>query len=278
MTWPEPLTWPFMQHAFIAAGCIAVAGSAVGYFAILRRQTFATHALAHTGFAGAAGAALIGLHPLAGLFIVAFVAGLLMSTLGARLGERDVSVGMVLMFALGLGMLFLHMHDANANTAIGILFGSILGINKVQVGLTAGISLLLLIALAVLYRPLRFASINPAAARARGVPLAAINLLFMLMLATATAVAVPIIGALLCFAILVGPAATAQIWTGRIASGLVLSALLALLQTWGGLLASYYLDYPATSWIAGFSFACYFISRLCAPQLHDSLRPVRGYR
>ncbi|HET7315089.1 metal ABC transporter permease [Salinisphaera sp.] len=264
VSWPAPLDMAFMRHAFAAATCIAVAGSAVGYFVVLRRQAFASHALSNLGFAGAAGASLIGADPMLGLFVFVLAAALLMAASGEDLGERDISVDMILMFSLGLGILFVNRYSANANAAIGILFGSVLGISAGQLRLTAIVLLGVVLLLAVLFRPLRFASLNPQAARARGLPIAFINILFLLVLAGTAAVAVPVIGALLSFAIFVGPAAAAQAWTGRVASGLALTVALALAQTWAGLTLSYYVNVPATSCIAGLSFFCYALAGLTA--------------
>ena len=264
MNWPAPLDMAFMRHAFVASTCIAIAGSAIGYFVVLRRQAFAAHALANVGFAGAAGASLLGLNPMLGLFIFVIAAALLMAVAGEQLGDRDISVGMILMFSLGLGILFVNLYSANADAAIGILFGSVLGIDTAQVQLTAVVSLAVTLLLIAMFRPLRFASINASAARARGVPVTAISTLFLLVLAAATAVSVPVIGALLSFAIFVGPAAAAQAWTGRVATGLGLTVGLALIETWGGLTASYYVNVPAASCIAAISFFLYAASRLTA--------------
>lgn len=264
MNWPAPLDMAFMRHAFAAATCIAIAGSAVGYFVVLRRQAFAAHALANVGFAGAAGASLVGVDPMLGLLVFVIVAAVSMAAAGEDIGDRDISVGMILMFSLGLGILFVNLYSANANAAIGILFGSVLGISDGQAWLTAAVSVVVIISLLVMFRPLRFASMNAAAARARGLPVTAIGMLFLLLLAATTAVAVPVIGALLAFAIFVGPAAAAQAWTGRVATGLALTVGLALIETWGGLCASYYVNLPAASCIASLSFLLYVASRLTA--------------
>lgn len=264
-----------MRHAFVAASCVAVAGSAVGYFVVLRRQAFASHALSNVGFAGAAGASLVGADPMLGLFAFVLTASVLMAAFGRDLGQRDISVGMILMFSLGLGILFVNLYSANANAAIGILFGSVLGIGTGQMWITVVTAFVILLLLAVLFRPLRFASLNPMAARARGLPVGLINLLFLLLLGATAAVAVPVIGALLSFAIFIGPAAAAQAWTGRVATGLAVTILLALAETWGGLIASYYFDVPAPSAIAGLSFFCYALSGV-TPERLGRLRPRRS--
>lgn len=279
MNWPFFLDMAFMRHAVVAGTCVAIAGSAIGYFVVLRRQAFAAHALANVGFAGAAGASLIGVDPMLGLFVFVFAAAVAMHLGGAELGDRDVSVGMILMFSLGLGVLFVNLYSANANAAIGILFGSLYGVNETQLAITGGVSVTVVVALAVLFRPLRFASLNPDSARARGLSIAGLGLLFLLLLAAMAAVAVPVIGALLSFAIFVGPAAAAQAWTTRVASGLALTVALAVGETWGGIIASYYINLPASSAIAGASFAVYALAWLTThPAISERTARARAAR
>ncbi|OHV12815.1 metal ABC transporter permease [Kushneria phosphatilytica] len=262
MNWPALLEMQFMRHAFAAASCIAIAGSAIGYFVVLRRQAFAAHALSNVGFAGAAGASLLGIDPLLGLFVFVLASAVLMALAGENVGQRDISVGMILMVSLGLGILFVNLYSANADAAIGILFGSVLGISHEQLHMTFMTSLVVMGLLVIMFRPLRFASLNAPAARGRGLPVTALNLLFLLLLGATAAMAVPVIGSLLSFAIFIGPAAAAQAWTGRVASGLVLTMALALLETWGGIAASYYINWPASSCIAILSFAIYALGWL----------------
>ncbi|WP_205909446.1 metal ABC transporter permease [Salinicola lusitanus] len=262
MTVPEFLRYDFMQNAFLATTIIAVMGSLVGYFVVLRRQAFGSHALSNIGFAGAAGASLIGAEPMVGLLVFVLGAALLMAWSGRNVSERDVSVGMILMFSLGLGALFINLYSANANAAIGILFGSVFGIDASQIRWITITSLVVLAGLVAIFRPLRFASLNPDAARARGIPVSLIDTLFLLLLGAASAIAVPVIGALLSFAIFIGPASAAQAWSGRIGVGLALTVLLSLGESWGGLVISYYANLPASSCIAGLSFGLYALSRL----------------
>ncbi|WP_110669721.1 metal ABC transporter permease [Salinicola halophilus] len=259
---PEFLQFAFMRHAFVATTAIALMGSLVGYFVVLRRQAFASHALSNIGFAGAAGASLIGAEPMLGLLVFVMGAALVMALTGREMGERDISVGMILMFSLGLGALFINLYSANANAAIGILFGSVFGIDADQIRWIVVVSLVLLGGLATLFRPLRFASLNPEAARARGIPVRTIDTLFLLLVGAAAAIAVPVIGSLLSFAIFIGPAAAAQAWCPRIGAGLALTAALALTQSLGGLVLSYYANLPASSCIGALSFGCYALSRL----------------
>lgn len=255
------LEYAFMRHAVLAGSSIAVLSAVVGYFVILRRQAFAAHALSHVGFTGAAGAILVGLSPAVGLFGFTAVTGLVLAVAGHRIRQRDVGIGMVLMFALGLGVLFLNLYTANAQAAMSILFGSIVGISAGQAWASLSIAFAGLAVLAVLYRPLQFASLDPEGAQARGIPVRLLDALFLLLVAVSVALAVPVIGALLIFAFLIGPPAAAQALTRTVGSGLLLSAVLALAITWAGLAASYVVGYPASTWISSMSFALYMLAQ-----------------
>jgi zinc/manganese transport system permease protein len=167
---------------------------------------------------------------------------------------RDVEVGMVLSFALGLGVLFLSIYtqsSANASASANVLFGSILSVRRVDI-LTSAISgSITLLLLAALFRPLLFASIDPEVAQARGVPVRPLSIVFLVLLAVATAEAVLVVGVLLVFALLIAPAATAEHLTHRPLSALVLSVVLGLIFMWGGLI----LAFAGTRWPAGFCIA-----------------------
>jgi zinc/manganese transport system permease protein len=251
------LEYDFMRHAVAAGTAIAVAAAVVGYFVILRRQAFAAHALSHVGFTGAAGAILLGLNPYTGLFTATFLTALGLAWLGSRLNERDIAVGMILMFSLGLGVLFLNLYTANSQSAMGILFGSIVGITKGQAWLSAGVAVVVVLGMVVIFRPLLFMSLNEEAAAARGVPVQILHVIFLGLLAATVAIAVPIIGALLIFSLLVGPAAAARSLSRDTRSGLLIAILLGVLETLGGIACSYTFGYPASTWIASLSFFVY---------------------
>ena len=203
--------YAFMRHALAAGTAIAVVSATVGYFVTMRRQAFAAHALSHVGFAGAAGAILLGLDPYVGLFGITFLAALGLAWSGQRLSERDVSVGMILMFSLGLGVLFLNLYMENVHAAMAILFGSIVAVTLGQTWLSVGVAIAVMVLLAAIVRPLLFMSLNEEAAAGRGVPVKLLNAIFLGLLAVTVAIAVPVIGALLIFALLVGPPAAAQL-------------------------------------------------------------------
>ena len=254
------LEYGFMRHALAAGTAIAVVAAVMGYFVVLRRQAFAAHALSHVGFTGAAGAILLGLNPYAGLFTATFLTALGLAWSGRRLSERDVGVGMVLMFSLGLGVLFLNLYTSNSQSAMSILFGSIVGVTLAQAWLSVGIANAVLLGLGLIFRPLLFMSLNEEAAAGRGIPVQLMNVCFLGLLAATAAIAVPIIGALLIFALLVGPPAAARSLTRGAESGLIIAVILGVLETWGGIACAYTIGYPASTWIASLSFFVYVVA------------------
>ena len=250
----------FMQHAFEAGTIVAIVAGVVGYFVVLRRSSFASHALSHIGFTGAAGAVLLGLNPLLGLLAFTSAGGVGMALLGRKAESRDVQIGTVLAFMLGLGVLFISLYTGYATEAYSLLFGEILGISTSDVWLTLGVSLSVLLAMAVMYRPLLFTSLDQDVAEAKGVPVFALGIAFMLVLAIATSIAVQVIGVLLIFALMITPAAIAGRLTRRPASGIALTVVIALVTTWFGLFASFYLPYPVSFFITSSVFGLYLLS------------------
>jgi len=239
----------FMRHAFAAAGIVAVVAACTGYFLVLRGQTFAGHALAHVGFAGATGAVLFGISPLWGLLGSTVAGGIGMGVLGERLEGRDVAIGIVLAVSLGLGLLFLHFYTAYASQATALLFGNLLGVDARTVVILGVLAGLCLVGLALIGRPLLFASLQPELAEAKGVPLRGLGVIFLAIVAVATAECAQIVGVLLVFALMVAPAAAAQRLTRRIGPGVLLALALALADAWGGLVLAYYTDWPSSFWI-----------------------------
>ncbi len=258
------LDYDFMRNALAAAAIVAVVAGLVGYFLVLRGQTFAGHALSHVGFAGATGAVLVGVSPLAGLIAVAVAAGVGMGIMGERLAQRDVAIGIVLSFSLGLGLLFLHFYTSFASAASALLFGNVLAVDRETVWVLLALGILCVGALAIIARPLLFASLQPELAEARGVPLRALGALFLALVGLATAECAQIVGVLLVFALMVGPAATAQRLTTGIGQGLALSAGLALAEAWLGLTLAFYTDWPTSFWICTLSAAVYLLAGLPA--------------
>lgn len=252
--------YDFMRTAFLAGGLVAVVAGAVGFFLILRNLTFAGHALSHVGFAGATGAVLVGAPPLWGLLAFTLAAAVVMGLLGERLRGRDVAVGIILALALGLGVLFLSLYTSHATQATAILFGNVLGVDPGTVWALLALTVVSLGALAFIARPLLFATLSPELAEAKGVSLRLVSILFLAVVAIAVAEAAQIVGVLLVFALMVGPAATSLRVTSRVGWGVGLAVLLALTETWVGIALAYLTDAPTSFWIVLLSCSGYFLS------------------
>jgi zinc/manganese transport system permease protein len=254
------LEYDFMRAAFLASGMAAILAGTVGFFLVLRSQTFAGHALSHVGFTGATGAVLFGLSPLAGLVGFTFLSGIGMGLFGEKLAERDVAIGMMLSLALGLGLLFLHFYTTGATQAAALLFGNVLGVDESALVTLALLTAGSLLALAVIVRPLIFASLQGELAEARGVPVRFISVAFLGIVGIAVAECSQIVGILLVFTLMVGPAAAAQNLSRRLWSGVALAASLALAEAWGGLTLAFYTDWPTSFWITALSGLVYLLS------------------
>jgi zinc/manganese transport system permease protein len=260
--WQDIFQYAFMQHAFLAGTIIAVMAGVVGVFVVLRGLAFASHTLANIGFAGAAVAVVIGIDPVFGLLAFTLLGALGMGALGRRITEHDIGVGVVLASALGLGILFISLYHGYSTDAYAILFGDVLGVSQQEVLVAAAVGIVALLVIGAMFRPLLFATVDEEIARAKGLPVRIINIVFLGMLALAVAEAVQIVGVLLIFALLVTPAAIAEQVTTRPTRMLLVSVLLALLFTWGGLVVAYYLPYPLGFFITTISFGTYLIVRL----------------
>ncbi len=256
-----------MQHAFEAGTIIAIVAGIVGYFVVLRRSSFAAHALSHIGFAGAAGAVLFNINPVFGLLLFTSVGGTGIAILGPKASNRDVQIGTVLAFMLGLGVLFISLYTGYATEAYSILFGEILGISASDVLLTLAVSIPILITLAVVYRPLLFTSLDEDVAEAKGMPMLLIGIIFMLLVAFATSIAVQVVGVLLIFSLMVTPAAIAQTLTKKPRQAIVVSVIIALLATWLGLFIAFYEPYPVSFFITSIVFVLYLIVRFVYPKM-----------
>jgi zinc/manganese transport system permease protein len=267
------LEYDFMRNAFAAAGVAAVVSGVVGYFLVLRGQTFAGHALGHIGFAGATGAVLIGLAPLWGLLGFTVAAGIGMGLMGERLSGRDVAIGVVLALALGFGLLFLHYYTAFAAQATALLFGDVLAVDRGMIVTLAALGIVTLIALAAIMRPLIFSSLQPELAEAKGVPVRFLSVAFLAIVALAVSESAQIVGVLLVFALMVGPPATAQRLASGLWSGIALSAAIALAEAWLGVSVAYYTDWPVSFCIALLSALGYFLARLPRPARAGMVAP-----
>jgi zinc/manganese transport system permease protein len=254
-------SYDFMAHAFEAGTVVAVVAGIIGYFVVLRRSSFAAHALSHAGFAGAAGAVLLGINPIFGLFAFTSVGAVLIGILGRKAASRDVQIGVVLAFLLGVGVLFISLYQGYATEAYSLLFGEILGISVGDVWTTLITGTLVLAVFAAMYRPLLFTSLDEDIAEGKGVPVFGIGLAFMLLIAAATSIAVQVVGVLLIFALMVTPAAIAARVARRPFQGMLISAGIALCATWISLFISFYLPYPVSFFITAITFVLYALVR-----------------
>ncbi len=266
----EIFQYQFMQHAFEAGTIVAIVAGIVGYFVVLRRSSFAAHALSHIGFAGAAGAVLFGVSPVFGLLLFTGAGGTGIAILGPKAANRDVQIGTVLAVMLGIGVLFISLYTGYATEAYSILFGEILGISLSDVLLTLAVAAVILVAIAFVYRPLLFASLDEDVAEAKGMPILGIGIIFMLLVAVATSIAVQVVGVLLIFALMVTPAAIAQRVTKKPSRGIIVSVAVALFATWLGLIISFYEPYPVSFFITSIVFILYLLVRFAYPRIRPT--------
>jgi zinc/manganese transport system permease protein len=272
----DMLRYAFMRNAFEAGTAIAVVAGLVSYFVVLRRSSFAAHSLSHVGFSGAAAAVLLGVNPVFGLLAFTSAAGAGMALLGPKAAHRDVEIGSVLAFALGLGLLFISLYRGFATETYSILFGEVLAISSQAVTTTLVAGIVLLLAVAVVYKPLLFSSLDEEVAEAKGMPTRLIGVLFMLLVAVAVSFAVQIIGVLLIFSLLVTPAAIAVRLAGRPASAIGIAVGVALLAVWVGLFVSWYLPYPVSFLITTIVFALYLVVRAGGALAARARKPAGG--
>jgi zinc/manganese transport system permease protein len=275
------LNWlqlPFIQNALLTGTCVAIVSAIVGYFLVSRSLTFAGHALAHIGFAGAAGAILLGLSPLAGLLVFTIGGGIGISLLSRESRERDLAIGIILTFALGLGILFLSLYSGFAERVYAVLFGDLLGISSTDVLVTALFGAITLVVIGVLFRPLLFSSFDPEVAEARGIPVRSLAVGFLVLVAVAVSMSVQVVGVLLVFTLLVGPAATAMrlvkqpLWT------IGLAMLLGVSYVWLGIFLAINVagaTWPPSFFISTLSFGVYLPVRLLSPLWNERRKQQR---
>lgn len=242
--WREILVSPFMRNAILGGTIIALAAGLIGYFIVVRRTAFAAHALAHIGLPGATGAVLLGLPPVLGLGVFCLAGALFIGALGSRASDRDVVTGTTLAFATGLGLFFNSLATRNTNTMTNVLFGNLLAVSRTQLVAFAVLLAVLGLCIAVCYRPLLYSSVNEPVAQAKGVPVRALSIMFMALLAVAVTMAVQVVGTLLLFALVVTPAATAIALTARPVLAMAISAVISVTSVWAGLGASAMFNLP----------------------------------
>jgi zinc/manganese transport system permease protein len=253
----------FMVNAWTVGSIVAVVAGLVGFFTVLRGSSFVAHAVPNGSLAGAAGASLIGVSTLLGFGVFAGLAALGIGLLGRR-GRNDVATALTLVVMLGLGALFISLSSEYAPEIYSLLFGEILGVSASQLVPTAGLAVACVIAVAVLYRPLMLASLLPDVAAARGVSTIGMQLAFLLLVALATTVTVPVVGTLLVFALMVSAPAAARSFTDHPLHAMALSVALALAIIWGAIALSYATDYPVGFFVGTLGAAAYTLGRAWA--------------
>jgi zinc/manganese transport system permease protein len=253
----------FMTNTWIVATIIAVIAGVVGFFVVLRGAAFPAHALPNSAFAGAAAANLLGIDALIGLEVFAGGAALLIATLGRR-GRHDVATALALVLGLALGALFVSRSQEYEPQLYSLLFGEVLGVSTTELVPVALLALASVAALAVLYRPLLYSSVMPGIAEARGVSSHRMELAFLLVLAAATALTVPVVGSLLIFSLMIGPPAAARSFTSRPALAMFLSVIIALITVWAAIAISYETNWPIGFFVGTFGAVVYALGRLWA--------------
>lgn len=257
--WMSVLQAEFVQRAFLAGILISLASGLVGYFVITRKSAFATHALAHIGLPGATGAALLGIPVLWGMGLFSIAGALVIGALGKRASDREVATGSVLAFATALGLYFSNLSSGAAKQMQSILFGSVLTITDEQLITFAIFDVILLAVLLLIFRPLLFSSLDENVARAKGLPVTALGIIFMVMMGSVITVAVPAVGTLLIFALVITPADTAMLITKSPLRAIVTTVFLCLFSMWGGLVISTIFDMPPSFVIVSLSVALWLI-------------------
>jgi zinc/manganese transport system permease protein len=268
------LQQPFAQHALNAAGLISIACGLLGPFVVTRGAAFAVHGTAELAFTGAAAGLLISDNPVVGALVGSVVVATAIGVLGSRARERDSAIGVILAFGLGLGVLLLGHYHGFASEATNILFGYIYGVSNRQLVVLLVIVAVVIVATAVMFRPLLFASVDPELAEARGVPVRLVGLLFLYLLAVTVTEAAQIVGTLLVLSLTITPAAAAQRLSARPIVVTGLSVLFAFLAADGGLVAN--LEHPsvkASVYVTFISFGIYVLARV-AGHLFGTRRPV----
>jgi zinc/manganese transport system permease protein len=251
------LALPFVQNALIACAVLGLVAGALAPLIVARGMAFAVHGTAELAFTGGAAALLIGVGVGFGAVAGAVVAALVFGVLGLRHRERDSVIGVVLAFGLGLGVLMLALYNGRASNKFGLLVGSIVSVDSTNLWLLGGVAVLVVGVLAVLYRPLLFASTDPDVALARGVPVRALSLVFAVLIGLTTALAVPVVGAILVLSVLIAPGAAAARVTANPLAATVLAVLFAEVALLGGTVLSLAPGLPVSGYVAAIAFLLY---------------------
>lgn len=249
-----------MTNAWLAGSLVAVVAGMVGFFVVLRGSTFAAHGVPLASFAGAAGASVVGVPVAAGLAVFSPVAALAIGLLGRR-RRSDVVTALVVAAMLGLGALFLSWSVEYASEIYALLFGDVLGVSGTEVWLSAALTGAALVAVAALYRPLLLSSVASEMAAVRGVRVARLELLFLVLMAVVTTLAVPVVGTLLMFSLMVGPPAAARAFVRTPFAAVALSVAIALVTVWASIALAYRTTWPIGLFVGMTGAAWYLLGR-----------------
>jgi zinc/manganese transport system permease protein len=253
---------PLVQNSLIAGLLLGIMGGLIGVFVMTRDMSFAVHGISELSFAGAAIALLIGLNVALGATFGSIVAAIIIAIMGTRAKDRNSIIAVLMPFGLGIGILALALYEGRAANKFGLLTGQIIAVDDPQVFWLIATSLVVVIALLVIWRPLSFASLDPEVAEARGVPTKALGIIFMLLLALAVAASVQIVGALLVMTLLVTPAAAALRLTASPLLVPILSMVFAVVAVVGGILLALGGGLPISPYVTTLSFAIYLVARV----------------
>jgi zinc/manganese transport system permease protein len=264
-----------MLNTWIAATAVAVIAGVTGFFAVLRGQTFAAHAIPNGAFAGAAGASLLGLNVFVGLAVFSVAGALGIAGLSRR-ARNDVATALTFVMMLGIGALFVSLSTEYAQEAYSLLFGEVFGVAADEVLPIIVLGLVSIAAIAFMFRPLMLSSALPEVAEARGLPARRMDLAFLLVMALATSMTVPVVGALLMFSLMIGPAAAARSVTARPVLAMTLSVAIALVTVWTGIVLSYASNWPLGFFVGIMGAAFFLLGRACAAIARSARGPWVG--
>jgi zinc/manganese transport system permease protein len=253
----------FMVNTWIAATMVAAVAGIVGFFVVIRGASFAAHALPLSAFPGAAAANLLGVNPLMGLLAFSGLGVVGISQL-ARRSRRDLATALSLVMLLGLGALFLSRTTEYFQAVYALLFGEVLGVSNSDLGPVVLLGLASIGLVAMLFRPLLLSSVAPDLAEAAGISTARLEVFFLGIVAISTAMALPVVGALLVFSLMVGPASTARAITDQPLSAMLLSAALSVITVWAAIALSFASDWPIGFFVGGLSALAYGAGRMWA--------------
>ena len=263
-----------VQNSLIAGAVLGLVGGLIGVFVMQRDLAFAVHGVSELSFAGAAAALLFGFNIVGGSLVGAMVAALLIGVLGSKARDRNSIIGVLMPFGLGLGILFLSLYDGRSANRFSLLTGQIISVDTPDLTWLIGICVAVFVVLLLVWRPLRFDSLDPASAAARGIPSSLVSIGFMLLLGAVVAVSVQIIGALLVMALLVTPAAAAMRLSAGPLAVPVLAAVFGFVSAVGGILLAIAGTLPVSPYITSISFLIYIVCRLVAWGRARVSRPI----